>query len=139
MNPNGREEVEMPLSEYEQRVLEQLERDLGADPKLGHAMAKASRPRGRWTWAVLGILVGLGVVLAGAMIQVPIVGIVGFAVMLGSALWGLLAPAKKPGVAAASTGTAPAPKGGKGKKKSGEGFMRRVEDRFDRRREQGDL
>ncbi|PKQ14247.1 MAG: hypothetical protein CVT68_12870, partial [Actinobacteria bacterium HGW-Actinobacteria-8] len=25
----------MPLSEYEQRVLDQLERDLGTDPKLG--------------------------------------------------------------------------------------------------------
>lgn len=122
----------MPLSEYEQRVLEQLERDLGADPKLGHAMARASRPRGRWTWAILGVLVGLGVVLAGVMIQLPIVGILGFALMLASALWGMLAPAKKSGPAS------PAAKG-KGSKKQGEGFMRRVEDRFDRRREQGDL
>ncbi len=33
----------MPLSEYEQRVLEHLERDLGSDPKLKSAMTRAPR------------------------------------------------------------------------------------------------
>jgi len=122
----------MPLSEYEQRVLEQLERDLGADPKLNNAMSKASRPRGRWTWAVLGILAGLGALVAGAVTQVTILGIAGFALMLASALWGMLAPAKKlKAVPNAAPGAkAPEPKAG---------FMRRVEERFERRREQGDF
>jgi len=123
----------MPLSEYEQRVLEQLERDLGADPKLNSAMSKAARPRGRWTWAVLGILVGLGALVAGAVTQLTALGIAGFALMLGSALWGMLAPAKKV-KAVPSTGgpSAQAPP-------AKPGFMRRIEDRFERRREQGDF
>ena len=122
----------MPLSEYEQRVLEQLERDLGADPKLNSAMSKAARPRGRWTWAVLGILAGLGALVAGAVTQVTLLGIAGFALMLGSALWGMLAPAKKlKAVPTSAPGAkAPEPKAG---------FMRRVEERFERRREQGDF
>ena len=128
----------MPLSEYEQRVLEQLERDLGADPKLNSAMSKASRPRGRWTWAVLGILVGLGVLVAGVMTQLTLLGIAGFAVMLGSALWGMLAPAKPvKGAKASPTKGAATPKGAATTPPK-EGFMRRVTDRFDRRRESGD-
>lgn len=122
----------MPLSEYEQRVLEQLERDLGADPKLNSAMAKAARPRGRWTVAVIGILAGLGMLVAGVVTQLTLLGIAGFAVMLGAALWGMLAPAKKTqqGTSAKAPGKAAPPK---------DGFMRRVEERFDRRREQGDF
>ncbi|PKQ25707.1 MAG: hypothetical protein CVT64_08390 [Actinobacteria bacterium HGW-Actinobacteria-4] len=123
----------MPLSEYEQRVLEELERDLGADPKLGHAMSRGPRSRGRMTWAVLGVMVGLGTVLAGTVAQTPIVGIVGFALMILAALWGMLEP-RKP---------AKGPAGAKGvaSKSSPQdpGFMRRVEERFERRREQGDL
>jgi hypothetical protein len=123
----------MPLSEYEQRVLEELERDLGADAKLGHAMSRSPRSRGRLTWAVLGVLVGLGTVLAGTVAQMPIIGIVGFALMIFAALWGLLVPRTGPVKPATGKGAA--------SKASDQdpGFMRRVEERFDRRREQGDL
>lgn len=125
----------MPLSEYEQRVLEELERDLGADPKLGHAMSRAPHSRGRMTWAVLGVLVGLGTVLAGTVAQMPLIGIVGFAVMIFAALWGLLDPRKGAGGSASKT-----VKGAPSKSAPQDaGFMRRVEERFDRRREQGDL
>lgn len=127
----------MPLSEYEQRVLEQMERDLGADPKLTSVMSKQSRPRGRWTFAFIGIVAGLGVLVAGAITQLTIVGVLGFALMLGSALWGLLAPAKsakttQPGGAGAKGGTAQ-------RKQKRQGFMNRVEERFERRRDQGDF
>lgn len=122
----------MPLSEYEQRVLEQLERDLGADPKLGQAMSKATRRRGRWTWSVLGVLVGLGIVVAGAVAQAPVVGIAGFALMLAAALWGLLATGKPGAVGSVAKPGAPAPK-------RNSSFMTRLEERFDRRREQGDI
>lgn len=122
----------MPLSEYEQRVLEQMERDLGTDAKLGSAMARGSRPRSRYLWAGLGVLLGLGIVVTGAVTQMMIVGVAGFAIMLLAAVWALLTPraasraASKPGQ----------PAQGRAPRKS---FMARMEERFERRREQGDL
>ena len=123
----------MPLSEYEQRVLEQLERDLGSDPKLTSVMSKTSRPRGRWTFAFVGIVGGFGVLLAGVINQNTIVGILGFALMLASALWAMLAPTKTTKAKAGAT-TAPSPR-----KAKRQGFMNRVEERFERRRDQNDF
>ena len=119
----------MPLSEYEQRVLDQLERDLGADPKLGRSMARGPQPRGRIVGGALGVIVGLGVLLVGVVAQVVPVGIAGFALMISAAMWAIFTPRKRSGPA--STGRAgQAPK---------EPFMRRVEERLARRRESGDL
>ena len=126
----------MPLSEYEQRVLEQMERDLGADPKLNSAMSKSARPRGRWTFAFIGIVAGLGVLIAGAMAQLTVLGVLGFAIMLAAALWGMLAPAKARPKAAGAAGAAPGAAPGKAKR---QGFMNRVEERFERRRDQNDF
>jgi len=121
----------MPLSEYEQRVLNELERDLGTDPKLKSAMTHAHRSGGRLLAAGLGIFLGLGVIVTGVIFQVPLLGIAGFAVMAMSALWGL------------SSGTPSGqPTKASGKKKGPQrrkGFMSRLEERFERRREQGDL
>ena len=126
----------MPLSEYEQRVLEQLERDLGSDPKLTSVMSKTSRPRGRWTFAFVGIVGGFGVLLAGVINQNTIVGILGFALMLASALWAMLAPTKTTKAKAGASGAPSAPSPRKAKR---QGFMNRVEERFERRRDQGDF
>lgn len=126
----------MPLSEYEQRVLDQLERDLGADPKLGRTMARGPRQRARVALGALGVVVGLAVVLAGVATQVVPLGIGGFALMIAAAMWALLAPKKS-----AKRGSGPASKsrGGSSKQRSKEPFMRRVEERLERRREEGDL
>lgn len=129
----------MPLSEYEQRVLEQLENDLGSDPKLGYAMSRGQKSRGHLTWAVFGVVAGLGVVLAGAMTQIPLLGIAGFAVMLAAAVWGLTGGkpvSAKKAEPRASDAAGPAPKP---KAKDDKGFMGRVEDRFDRRRDEGNI
>lgn len=129
----------MPLSEYEQRVLEQLENDLGSDPKLGHAMSRGQKSRGHLTWAVFGVLAGLAVVLAGAMTQLTLLGVAGFAIMLAAAVWGFTggkSSVTKKAEPRASDAAGPAPKA---KAKDGKGFMGRVEDRFERRRDEGDL
>lgn len=125
----------MPLSEYEQRVLDELERDLGADAKLGRTMARPPRARGRFVLGVLGIVLGLGVVLGGAVSQVVLLGVAGFAIMIGSALWVLLAPRSS------ATPAKPGSKGGPAGRRAGDkkSLMNRLEERFERRREQGDL
>lgn len=127
----------MPLSEYEQRVLDQLERDLGADPKLGRTMSRGPRNRARIAGGLIGVLAGLGVVLAGAITQVVPLGIAGFALMLAAAMWVILAPTRPAGPRAVPTPGAPG--AGKGHAKRKEPFMRRVEERLERRREQGDF
>lgn len=129
----------MPLSEYEQRVLDQLEHDLGQDASLHRAMSRGPRTPARVIGGAVGVLVGLGIVLVGVMTEMPLIGIFGFAVMAGVALWALLAPRKS----AEPTSKAATAAGGAPKKptpaKDNKDFMRRMEERFDRRREQGEL
>ena len=142
----------MPLSEYEQRVLDQLERDLGSDPKLGRTMARQPRSRGRLVLGVFGVIAGLAVLVIGAASQMVLLGVAGFAIMAGVALWALLGPRAKPqaapkaadskpgGTSGSAAGKAqPQSKGKKGRSKDSRPFMTRLEERFERRREQGDL
>ncbi len=129
----------MPLSEYEQRVLDELERDLGTDPKLKNAMARAPRASGRLATTVFGVILGLGIVVAGVMAQIPLLGVAGFALMIIVSLWSLLGPSGR--AQKTAKGGKADTKGGaaKGSKKGRQGFMSRLEERFERRREQGDL
>ena len=85
----------MPLSEEELRLLEQMERALvQEDPKFastlrGTTLRRAARRRA----VVAGVcfLVGIGVLMAGAILQLTPLGIAGFVVMLASATVGLTA------------------------------------------------
>jgi hypothetical protein len=122
----------MPLSEYEQRVLDELERDLGTDPKLKSALAHPHRSATRLLIAAIGVVAGLGVVLSGVMQQNLIVGILGFALMTTSALWAIAGSHAPRAVPAGD-------KKGARTKPRRQGFMNRLEERFEKRREQGDL
>lgn len=97
----------MPLSEEELRLLEQMERALvQEDPKFastlrGHAFRATARRK-----AVLAVVVfvgGVAMLMAGAVLRIPILGVAGFLVMLGSATLGL---ATLPGRHSESTGPA---------------------------------
>lgn len=79
----------MPLSEEELRLLEQMERALVADdPKLASTMRgttlRASARR-RALVAALAFVVGVVVLMSGAVTKTTWVGVVGFVVMLVSA------------------------------------------------------
>ena len=83
----------MPLSEHEQRQLEQIEQALYADyPKLAQAV-RAKDPRihykRRVVQAAIGFLLGVGLLLAGVVSKVIFVGVGGFVVMLACAMWAL--------------------------------------------------
>ena len=79
----------MPLSEHEQRLLEEMERSLYQNDADFVAKVGGKRARPAYRSIVLGILlavVGVGVLVAGVFFQLPLVGILGFVVMFAGVL-----------------------------------------------------
>ena len=138
----------MPLSEHEQRQLEQIEQALRAgDPRFADAVQAGPRVhyKRRITAAALGFLVGTGLLLAGVVINIILIAVAGFAVMLACSLWAVTSYQRMTGIA---TGRASAKDRTSGKKpraskgqpagnQAGSGMMRRLEERWRRRQERG--
>jgi hypothetical protein len=132
----------VPLSEHEQRQLEQIERALYAeDPKFAQAV-RAKDPRvhykRRIVEAAIGFLLGVGLLLAGVVSKLTVVGVAGFVVMLACSMWALSSWRHMSG--GATSGRGPArerqrrakpPAGPKTR------FMERLEERWRRRQERG--
>lgn len=82
----------VPLSEHEQRLFDQIERSLAEDPKFASAV-RASDPRfharRRIIVAAFVIILGLALVVYGAVSRNTLLGVAGFVVMLGSAAFAL--------------------------------------------------
>ncbi|MCD2441918.1 DUF3040 domain-containing protein [Agromyces sp. SYSU K20354] len=123
----------MPLSEQEQRLLEEMERNLYRnDADFVHAVGGVRGRRPNYRAIVLGVLLavaGVGALIAGVALQLLIVGIVGFALMFAGVLIAIT-PGKTGAAAPAPTEAAQ-----QGKRRSGGGFMDRMNDRWDRRQE----
>ena len=83
----------MPLSEHEQRLLDQIERALYAeDPKFASTVRSTdlrSHMRRRLRRAALVLALGFGLMLAGVVAQQFVLGVAGFVVMLGALLLAL--------------------------------------------------
>ncbi|MGW2731556.1 DUF3040 domain-containing protein [Streptomyces sp. NPDC001494] len=124
----------MPLSEHEQRMLEQMERALYAeDPKFASALEGSglrTYTRRRVYQAVVGFLVGIALLMAGMVAQQIWVSVVGFLVMLGCAVLAVTGwrKAPKPGEQPAA-----APRRQVRQKRS---VMDRIEQRWQRRRDE---
>ncbi|MER7177870.1 DUF3040 domain-containing protein [Streptomyces mesophilus] len=136
----------MPLSEHEQRMLEQMERALYAeDPKFATALEGSglrTYTRKRVYQAVAGFLVGIALLMAGMVAQQIWISVVGFLVMLGCAVLAVTGwrKAPKPGEQAPGTadgqgGTAPPTTRRQGRQRRS--MMDRIEQRWQRRREEG--
>jgi Protein of unknown function (DUF3040) len=139
----------VPLSEHERRQLEQIEAALRAgDPRFAEAV-RAADPRvhyrRRVIAAVPGFLAGVGLLLAGVVVNVILIAVVGFVVMLACSMWAVTSYRRMTGK---TTGTRPRQGQGSGKrrhaargrrpgKQAGSGLMGRLEERW-RRRQQGD-
>lgn len=143
----------MPLSEEELRLLEQMERALSEeDPKFASTLRGTSLRRAARRRAILaGIVFVLGIVLlmTGAVINVWPIGIAGFVVMLASATLGLnamrgqaqAAPATGAPGRATGSGFTVIDGGRRGRvsrprSRTSGSFMERVEERWRRRREE---
>ncbi|HEY8717292.1 DUF3040 domain-containing protein [Pengzhenrongella sp.] len=129
----------MPLSEYEQRVLEQMERQLTSDdPRLANTLqSRGHRGVARWVVAAAGFVVGLLVLVIGAAQSLLWLGVIGFLLMFAAGVYAFAVPrASGPtGIVDARGGVTPRP--GNKAKKSGGGLLHRFEERWDRRRDQG--
>ncbi|MCL6737305.1 DUF3040 domain-containing protein [Streptomyces neyagawaensis] len=129
----------MPLSEHEQRMLEQMERALYAeDPKFASALEGSglrTYTRRRVYQAVAGFLVGIALLMAGMVAQQIWVSVVGFLVMLGCAVLAVTGwrKAPKPGEQpTAPTGSA----GARRQTRQRRSMMDRIEQRWQRRRDE---
>ncbi len=137
----------MPLSEHEQRMLEQMERALYAeDPKFASALegnGLRTFTRRRVYLAVLGFLCGVGLLMGGMIAQQPWIGVVGFLVMLACAVLAVTGwrRATRPGepAPAAGPGRVPGRRFGlrrqRHQPRRGK-VMDRIEERWQRRRDQ---
>lgn len=139
----------MPLSEHEQRVLEQMEQALSAeDPRFASQMLGKSRAgiqRRRTALGVVVAILGLGLVVLGVTAQQIWLGGLGFGAMVLGGFWTFTPAPNRPtlgtvqddGNVTLRTGH---PSTGGGRKPRGKqrgGFMERMEQRWDKRREQG--
>lgn len=83
----------MPLSEHEQRVLEQIERALYAeDPKFAatvRGIDPKTRQRRRYVRAGIGVVVGLALLPVGIAIDLVAITFAGFLLALTSFLYGV--------------------------------------------------
>lgn len=140
----------MPLSEEELRLLEQMERALvEEDPKLASTLRGTSFQRAARRRALIGgAVIALGLcLLVAAVLTEPVLGVVGFVVMLGGAVLVInaaKAPAQGPSAGVRSTGRdgfGVVDGGRKHRpsrpKRDGGAFMERMEERWRRRRERG--
>ncbi|PQZ95885.1 hypothetical protein CQ018_00875 [Arthrobacter sp. MYb227] len=123
----------MPLSEHEQRLLEQLEKQLHEDHRFASTMKTVSNAgnystRNLALGALIGI-VGIGILIAGISSQLIIVGVLGFIVMFGGVYLALSRKGRSRAVRS--------PEGVKSPQKSG--FMSDLESKWEQRKrdEQG--
>ena len=125
----------MPLSEQEQRLLDEMERNLYKHE--ADIVSTSSGPRTvNYTRVALGIAlvaVGLAVVVIGVVVQIALVGVAGFGLAVAGAMLALTAsrPAEVDDQAGATTKGAAAPK-----PKGRSSLMERLSAEWDKRQQQ---
>ncbi len=138
----------MPLSEHEQRQLEQIEQALYAEhPRFARAV-RAADPhvhyRRRLIYAIVGFLIGLALLPAGVSTTFIAVSVLGFIVMLSSCYWAAISYRRMNGLPAGRISIKD--RGGPRRKREsragrrgggggGGGFGGRLEERWRRRQE----
>ena len=122
----------MALSDREQQLLEQMERALASeDPRFASALGgsmtnrMASKSIGI---AVIGVVVGIGSLLAAVTLSIPALGVVGFLATVAGFYFANLGAKSSPAAGKPSKPSSPSTSGG---------FMQGLEDRWDRRQDNG--
>ena len=140
-------EVDVPLSEHEQRLLEQIERALvDDDPKFASTVRTGDRRQKARRQLQLGIVLvvlGLAGLIGGVVVPNTVLGVIGFLLMFGGVALGVLNYKSATGAVDVVPGTgAPNRTTGRGGRSAGGGKVRRqplkdrLEERFRRRYDQ---
>ena len=121
----------MPLSEQEQRLLDEMERhlmrndaDVVSAPTDGRSLSYRNI-----VYGTILVLVGLGALIVGVSTQLIVVGVIGFVVMLGGVI---LAVTPTRGLSRGPVDVSPP---AATRQRSASSFMDRMNDRWDRRQE----
>jgi uncharacterized membrane protein len=129
----------MPLSEHEQRLLDQIERELYAeDPKFASTVrgtrlrrpARRRRIQGLVLFVVGVALLVLGVVVPFRVAEIPLVSVLGFLVMFFGVLLAVTSVRQQGEADGKDAESAPAGKKQESRRSS---FSQRMEDRFRQR------
>jgi membrane protein implicated in regulation of membrane protease activity len=145
----------VPLSEHEQRQLEQIEQALYREDRRLARLVRSSDPRvhyrRRMAEAVIGLVLGVAMIVAGILFSVIYLTIAGFVVMLLCGIWALNSWRQSATVAlgAATAAGAPAATGKRKSRRSSRrrgsaaggprgSFGERLDERW-RRRQEGDF
>lgn len=128
----------MPLSEHEQKMLDEMERQLSGDPRLSRAFAPQSKPaRGNGRRIVIGlggVVLGLVVLVLAVAIPAIWLGAIAFLGMLAGAVYALTAPSSPRGDSSSEGGDGGGGSGPTAPASGGDGsFMRKMEERWEKR------
>jgi hypothetical protein len=123
----------MPLSEQEQRLLDEMERGLYHNDADDVTTVGGRRGRANSTAILLGLIgliAGVALLIVGVMVRLPIVGVIGFVAMFAGALL-LIAPPRRltvSGVGRAAGDSGPRPHRSSFMDSLGERWERRNDD-----------
>ena len=123
----------MPLSEHEQRLLDEIEQALYAeDPKFAATVRSARahrRVRSSVLFCVLGVVAGLALVLVGLLANLVVLSVVGFVLLVAACGYGAQTLHQRSSNGSSSPGS-----GGSSQRAPRAGGLRsRMEDRMRRR------
>ncbi|MEH6780139.1 MAG: DUF3040 domain-containing protein [Rhodoglobus sp.] len=122
----------MPLSEQEQRALDEMERSLYQNDADFVSAVSARKGKPNYRMMVIGVLVGVAGIIAlltGVIIQQPLVGVLGFVVMFAGVL--LFVSPPRPGSSESATDSPSS--SSRPRAKRGSSFMDTINERWDRR------
>jgi Protein of unknown function (DUF3040) len=127
----------VPLSEHEQRQLEQIEQALYTEhPRLARAMRSKDPKvhyRRRVVEAAIGFVLGVGMIVAGVVLKYNWLAGAGFVVLLVSSIWAIASYRRMAGMLTERSrrrGRKSAPRA-----TASNGLMERIEERWRRRQE----
>lgn len=125
----------MPLSEHEQRLLEEMERNLYQNDADFVATVSGRRGKPNYRLVVIGALLavaGVAALVAGVIVQQPVIGVIGFALMLGGVLL-VISPGR-----GSETSTSPTSSGSAGRptRAARSSWMTTMTERWERRQDE---